>query len=245
MILLVCVYGILIGSFLNVLIVRIPKSEDFVKTRSHCISCNYTLKWYDLVPVFSYLALGGKCRKCGRKISIRYPLVEIINGLMYAFIYYRFGLTSYGIVACIMFSTLLVISLIDLDEMIIPNKLVIFILIVASIYTIIDKNYLDHIIGFFLVSSILLFIVVVTKGAMGMGDVKLMAVSGLLLGAYNIFLALIVASVVGSIVSITLLALKKINRKNKVPFGPFLSFGIMVAIVFGEQIINWYFNVFI
>ncbi len=242
MIFIVFIVGLVFGSFLNVLIYRIPRGEDFTFSRSKCTSCGYVLKWYDLVPVLSYATLGGKCRKCKTSISIMYPLIEVINALAYVFIYYLFDISVSSVIYMFVFSMLLVASVIDLEWLIIPNGLVISILIVAIFYMIYDGNYVSHIIGFFLVSSLLFLISVITKGGIGMGDVKLMAAGGLLVGAVNVFATLVIASVVGSIVGVSLILLKKVDRKDKIPFGPFLAFGLVAVMLFGNEIIDCYFN---
>ncbi len=248
------ILGILIGSFLNVLIIRVPKGEDFVKTRSHCTTCNYTLRWYDLIPLLSYLTLGGKCRKCGEGISPIYPIIELINGLMYGFIFYLKGseLTASGIIdaslACLMFSTLLVISIIDLRELIIPDGFVIFIFIlgilkiVGEFALLSSPNLITHLIGLFIISLPLLIIAIITKGGMGMGDVKLMAAAGFFLGAYLIVEAFFIGAIIGGIVAIGLVVAKKVKKDTKIPFGPFLAGGIMMTILFGEKILDWYIN---
>jgi len=234
------VYGIVIGSFLNVLIYRIPRKEEFVKTRSHCMKCGYQLKWYDLVPLLSWLQLGGKCRSCKTKISIQYPLIELLNGAAYLGIYHLLGFGWWTVIACLMFSILLVVFFIDLRHMIIPNVLVITIGVIGLVWTVVTGDYLSHIAGFFVVSLLLLVIAIISKGGMGMGDVKLMAAAGLLLGWQNILLALMLAAIIGSVVGVTLIAMKIVERKHPIPFGPFLSLGIMVAMLFGDSIIQWY-----
>ncbi len=245
MLIIAMLLGLLIGSFLNVLIYRIPRGEDFVFSRSHCTSCGYVLRWYDLVPVITYISLGGKCRKCKNKISIMYPLIEVINSLMYGFIYYRFGYSVYTLVCMLMFSILLVISVIDFKDLIIPNQLVIAILLIAACYSLYDGNYLSHIIGFFVVSLVLLIINIITKGGIGMGDVKLMAVGGLLLGISKILASFVIGSVVAGIAGIILLLLKKASRESKIPFGPFLAFGIMTVLLFGDEILDIYLGLLI
>jgi len=235
-------YGTVIGSFLNVLIYRIPRKEEFVKTRSHCMNCGYQLRWYDLIPLFSWIQLGGKCRACKTKISIQYPAIELLNGAAYLGIYLYFGLSWWTILACLVFSILLVIFMIDLRHMIIPNGLVVALLVIGVIGTIYSGDYVSNLIGFFSVSSLLLVVAIVSKGGMGMGDVKLMAASGLILGWQSNILALMLGAIVGSIIGIGLLGFGVINRKQPIPFGPFLTVGIMMAVLFGDRLIAWYLN---
>jgi leader peptidase (prepilin peptidase)/N-methyltransferase len=186
------------------------------------------------------MALGGKCRKCKSKISIQYPIIELLNGAAYLGIYLFLGLSVVTIIACVLFSTLLVIFMIDLRYKIIPNGLVIVVLILGIVQTVLDKTYMNHIMGFFVMSGFLLIISIIVKGGMGMGDIKLMAAAGLLLGWQKIIVAMMVGSIVGSLIGIGLLAFKIVKRKQPIPFGPFLAIGIMLAMLFGDSIIKWY-----
>ncbi|PKM96174.1 MAG: prepilin peptidase [Firmicutes bacterium HGW-Firmicutes-1] len=233
--------GILIGSFLNVCIYRIPKKQDIIYTPSHCFNCSHKLAWYDLVPVFTYLVLRGKCRYCQAKISIQYPIIELSNGAAYMGIFAIYGLSKETIIYSALFSILLVIAMIDYKHYIIPNGMVITLAVLAIVNTVFNiQNWLNYLIGFLIASIILLIIAVVTQGKMGGGDIKLMAVAGLLLGWQKILLALMLGSVVGAVIGLTLIALKIIKREQMIPFGPFLTFGIMVSALFGQEIISWY-----
>lgn len=234
------IYGIVIGSFLNVLIYRLPIKENFVSSRSHCMNCDYQLRWYDLVPLLSYIQLRGRCRNCKTKISVQYPLIELLNGAAYLGIYLYLGISLWTLVACIMYSILMVIFIIDLRHMIIPNGLVLAIFVIGVAWTVYDGHYVSHIIGFFAVSLVLLLAGIMSRGGMGMGDVKLMAAAGLLLGWQNILAALMIGAIIGSIIGISLIVLKIIKRKEPVPFGPFLTVGIMAAMLFGNELIQWY-----
>lgn len=234
------VYGIVIGSFLNVCILRIPKKESITFDRSHCPKCQYQLKWYDLVPVLSYIALGGRCRKCKTKISIQYPIIELLNGAAYLGIYILLGLTWYTVITCITFSVMLVIFMIDLRHKIIPNSLVVFTLILGVVQTLLTGAYLEHIIGFFSVSGFLILLTLILRKPLGLGDIKLMAAAGLLLGWKEIIVALMVGSIVGSLIGVTLILLKVNKWKQLIAFGPFLTVGIMIAMLFGDSIISWY-----
>lgn len=238
---IVFVFGLLIGSFLNVCIYRIPRKEDIVYTPSHCMNCGSRVKWYDLVPVLSYMILGGKCRNCKVKLSKQYPLIELSNGAAYLGIFYFLGFNYEAIMVSVLFSTLLVISMIDLKYQIIPDPISIFLMVVGIVYVgFFSKTYLDSLIGFFAVSGILFIAGIITGGNMGGGDIKLMAVCGFLLGWQNIIVALFVGSVIGSIVGLTLIVLKVNKKKQLIPFGPYLSAGIMIAALFGNQMIQWY-----
>lgn len=240
----VFLYGLCIGSFLNVCIYRIPLKESVAKSRSHCMSCGGQLKWYDLVPLFSYLFLRGRCRQCKAKISIQYPLVEALNGLGYVFIFYINGINLTSILYSLCFSALIVLSVIDFRTYEIPFGINVFIFILGIISTVADyTNWLEHILGFVVVSGFLYILVLVTKGrAMGGGDVKLMAAAGLLIGLKNSVLALILGCIIGSIIHIARMKIQ--NKDHVLAFGPYLSVGIFIAMLFGNSFINWYFSLF-
>ena len=146
-------YGIVIGSFLNVLIYRIPKKENIVTTRSHCMNCGYQLRWYDLVPLFSYLALGGRCRKCKAHISVQYPVIEALNGVLYLLVFWKYGMSVDSLVYCLLFSALLALSVIDFRTYEIPVGFNLFILALGLIHGAFHyTQWLDFLIGFLCVS---------------------------------------------------------------------------------------------
>jgi len=249
---LVFLFGIVIGSFLNVCIYRIPKEESIAADGSACMSCGARLKFFDLIPVFSYVFLGGKCRHCKAKISPQYPIIETITGVLFVLLYLKLGLVWVLPVYIALIAILIVITLIDYRHMIIPNGLVIAGLVVgaaqlaASIFTQgIFENWLTYLIGFF-AGGLPLFIIaafcvyVLKKDAIGGGDIKLMAMAGLILGWKLIIPAYFIGIVGGAIISVVLLGTGKKKRGDEIPFGPFLCFGTAVSMFFGEEIINWY-----
>lgn len=242
-------YGIIIGSFLNVCILRIPKGESIAITRkgqkvkpsrSHCVSCGHTLAWYDLFPLVSYIVLGGKCRYCKTKISIQYPIIEALNGMLYLGMFLVHGLSIETILYCLCASALLVLSVIDWRTFEIPIGLNIFILVLGLIRLAFDyHNWSDYVIGFFAVSGFLLLIFVITRGrGIGGGDIKLMAAAGLLIGWKLNIVALMLGCILGSIIHLSIMAMKKGERK--LAFGPYLSLGIYIAMICGEQLVSWY-----
>ncbi|MBP3339610.1 MAG: prepilin peptidase [Lachnospiraceae bacterium] len=250
LLIIIFVYGVIIGSFLNVLIYRLPLKENIATERSHCMKCGNKIKWYDLVPLVSYILLRGKCRHCKEKISVQYPLVELANGIGYVWIFYANGGISTDITVvvdsilfCLCTSALLVLSVIDWRTYEIPVQLNIFILITGIARVINYRNNSDEIIelliGMIAVSVPLLLLFYLTKGrGIGGGDVKLMAAAGLLVGVGNIVLALVLGCVIGSIIHIALMKICK--RDNVLAFGPYLSIGIFITMLYGEQIIEWY-----
>ncbi|NLO08596.1 MAG: prepilin peptidase [Clostridiales bacterium] len=249
---IVLIYGILIGSFLNVCIYRIPEELSVVTGRSHCTNCNRKLKWYELVPIISYIFLLGRCRSCKSHISIQYPIIEALNGLMYVLVFYFYGWDSIyalllSIVYCFVISALIVLSVIDFRTNIIPPGINIF-LLVMGLAAVMIKYFesgrgtdvvLDHTIGFFAISLFLLLIYYATKGlAIGGGDIKLMAAAGLLLGWELVIVAFFLGCILAAIIHPLRMRIKNVGRS--LAFGPYLSVGTVLALYFGRQMISWY-----
>ncbi len=241
---LVFIYGILVGSFLNVCIYRIPKHESIVTTPSHCMSCGYGLKWYDLVPVFSWLCLRGKCRKCKAPISVQYPIIEALNGILWVVVIAVCGMTVEGVLYCLFTSALIVLSVIDFRTYEIPFGINVFIAVLGAIRLVTDlSGWFLYVLGMVLVSGIFYIAYLVTKGrGMGGGDIKLMAAAGLLLGAPKVFLAMIVGCALA--VVIHSIRMKVSGAEHKLAFGPYLAVGLFLSAVAGEPVISWYFGLF-
>ncbi len=239
---IIFLYGIVIGSFLNVCIYRIPKKEDIVKVRSHCMNCGYKLEWYDLVPLFSYLFLKGRCRKCKTKLSVQYPLIEAANGIMYVVIVLINGANVESLLYCLLASALLTLSVIDFRTYEIPIGINIFILALGLIRIVVyHSDWLNYLIGLFCVSTFLAVIYYASKGrGIGGGDVKLMAVCGLVLGWKLIILAFFIGCILGAVIHV---ARMKISGESHVlAMGPYLSAGIFISMLWGSRIIEWYFS---
>lgn len=239
---IIFLFGIVIGSFLNVCIYRIPKGEDIVKVNSHCMSCGYQLKWYDLVPILSYICLGGKCRKCKTKLSCQYPLIEAANGLLYVLIFAVNGLNIESGLYSLMASALLVLSVIDFRTYEIPFGINVFIFIIAIIHLVLDvTNWNTYVIGFFSVSTFLYLMFVFSHGkAIGGGDIKLMAAAGMMLGWKKILLAFVLGCILGSVIH--LLRMKISKAEHVLAMGPYLALGIMIATLWGDSLIQMYLN---
>ena len=237
-------FGIVIGSFLNVCIFRIPNHETVVTERSHCMNCGYQLSWYDMVPVFSWLCLGGKCRKCKTPISPQYPIVEAVNGILYMVVFAVNGFSLESILYCLFVSALLVLSMIDWRTYEIPIGINIFILVLGILHTALDySNWLTYVVGFFSVSLFLFLLLWISKGrAIGGGDVKLMAVAGLLLGWKLAILAFFIGCIVGSVIH--LLRMKLSGADKVLAMGPYLSVGLFIAALWGNAMIGWYLGMF-
>jgi leader peptidase (prepilin peptidase)/N-methyltransferase len=265
------IFGLVIGSFLNVCIYRIPRDGSIAKpSRSYCPHCNHTLSALDNIPVFSYLFLRGKCRYCKGKISPRYMIVELLTACIFAFILYR-SLNLYKfphdiflflIKGCIFASFLIVISIIDFQFMLIPNKVVYPGLAVGFLFaiyeTIIKRNkdiIISDVLGAVAGAVIILLIALLgtyafKKEAMGMGDISLMAMIGMFVGFWQrsgmigfiipVILTIILGSILGSVIGLILILLKRKKSDSQIPFGPFLSIGGLITILYGNQIWLWY-----
>ncbi len=242
---IIFLFGIVIGSFLNVCIFRIPNKEDIVKTSSHCMSCGYRLKWYDMVPVISFLILRGKCRKCGAKLSVQYPLIEAANGILYVLIVWTGGLGIESLLYCLLASALLVLSVIDFRTYEIPFGINLFILALGLIRVGTDyQNFLTYLIGLLSVSAFLAVLYYATGGrAIGGGDVKLMAACGLLLGWKLIILAFLSGCIFGAVIHVIRMRIS--GESHVLAMGPYLSMGVLVAALWGEKMLTWYLAQFV
>jgi prepilin signal peptidase PulO-like enzyme (type II secretory pathway) len=242
------ILGICIGSFLNVVIYRLPNDKSVVYPASFCPNCKTPLKWYDNIPVVSYALLMGKCRYCKENISPVYPLVELLNGIMYFLIYTASSGLMQALPTALLFSALLAVFIIDIKYMVIPNELVIFILILGITSVILKRQDLIEALWGFLAGGGVLYVLAVVsqkllkKPGMGGGDIKLMGACGLLLGIMNTFLALFLASVLTLLFLASTGRINKMNLKKVVPFGPALSLSVFVCYLFGDNIISWYFS---
>ena len=234
--------GLLIGSFLNVCIHRIPRGESISFPPSHCPKCSTNLKPIDLIPVISFIWTRGKCRYCSEKISMRYPLVEILNALIYLILYIKFSMSILFIKYAILASILIVISFIDYDHQIIPDEVIIFGIILSFIIHIIHNfrgDMLNGLIGLIIGGGLFLIIALVTN-AMGGGDIKLMGMLGFSLGYKYILLITLLSFIIGAVVSLILIYFKIKSRKDFIPFGPFIAMAAFTTIYYGDEIINWY-----
>lgn len=246
--LLVLIIGLCIGSFLNVCIYRIPREESIAYPSSHCTSCGYELKFYDLIPVFSYIFLRGKCRKCKEKVSIIYPTIELINGLIYLLLFIKFALTFEFIFYSILSSLLIVISIIDIKTKEVYSSTTIFGLFIAIIYIIsgvylgkisIVNSVLGGVIGY----GIIYLIILLTRG-MGEGDADIAGICGLFLGIKGSLLSLFLSIIIGGIVASIILILKIKDGKSEMAFGPCIALGCMLSILYGDALISLYLSMF-
>ena len=253
---IVFIYGICIGSFLNVCIYRIPISKSIVSPGSCCSSCNKPIRFYDNIPLLSYFFLRGKCRACNAPISFRYPAIELLTGIFSLLTYLKFGLTISGIIYFAFIATLIVISFIDFDHRIIPDIISLPGILVFFILSFFVKNmaFVEalkfSILGLLsgggsLFAVAWMYHAITGKDGMGGGDIKLLAMMGPLIGWQGVFFTIFSSSAIGVICGvIAMIPQKQMSGKFAIPFGPFLSVGAVLYIFFGNQIIQWYLTTF-
>jgi leader peptidase (prepilin peptidase)/N-methyltransferase len=239
--------GLIIGSFLNVIIYRLPEGKSIITPPSHCPKCGTRLKVIDLIPVLSFLSTGGKCRYCNTKISKQYPIIELLTGFFFLAAYLKFGISVQLFIYLLLISSLIAVTVIDYKYMIIPNKIT-YPLIVISLLSAIIFDYLtifQSLLGIVIPSLLLLIVAFIFKGGMGMGDVKLVAAIGGFMGWIYTLAGIFLGSLLGSIIGLSLMGLGIIGRKTRIPFGPFICIGAVVMIFFGDTLFNWYINLFL
>lgn len=234
------IFGITIGSFLNVCIYRIPLHQSIVTVSSHCMTCGRKLKWYDMIPVFSWLLLGGKCRSCKSKISLQYPVIESLNGILYVVICLVNGMDLFSLIYCLMTSALLTLSLIDWRTYEIPLGINVFLFILGVAAAVLDRgNLLSHLAGMVCVSGFLGILYLISRGrAIGGGDIKLMFACGLILGWKLIILAFLLGCIIGSVIHLVRIRVQ--GEGHVLAMGPYLSAGIFLAALWGNAWISWY-----
>lgn len=246
---IVFIYGICIGSFLNVVIIRLPRGESLIKRASHCMTCGAKIRIIDLIPIFSWLFLRGKCHSCGEKISGRYPMVEALNGLLYVANFFVFGFSLNMVMMCILTSLLVVVAFMDWDTLEMDLRILLLIALMAiPIHFTWPMELSRQLIGavcialpFFLIGEISRHYIKKKTGedyrGIELGDTYLMAAAGLCLGWKGIvpaaFIGILLAAI-GGIIQ------KKVTGDSKFAFGPYLCVGIWIGAMFGEELTNWY-----
>jgi len=263
------IIGSVIGSFLNVCIHRIPIGSSIVFPPSQCPRCGSRVKAIDNIPIVSYILLRGRCRDCREVISPRYPLVECLNGLLYALIAWRFGIGGSGIFYMAFTSALIVITFIDLDHQIIPDSITLPGIVVGLLFASLpsiwnaamtaevpaalrsislvdpynrsqEMGFLRSLMGMAIGGGLFLAIAAISRGGMGGGDIKMMGMMGSVLGWKGVLMTTFAASLTGSIIGILLMIFRGKGRKSKIPFGPFLALGGMLSLLFGEELVGIY-----
>jgi leader peptidase (prepilin peptidase)/N-methyltransferase len=249
---LIFIFGLCIGSFLNVCIYRLPSSMSIVNpSRSICPQCNSAISFYDNIPVFSYLWLKGRCRHCQAAISLRYPLVELMTGIIAVDVFFMFGPTIAGTIYFIFISSLLVITFIDIDHKIIPDVISLpgIPIGLAASFVLPAMTFKTALLGMLAGGGSLWIVawtysLITRKEGMGGGDIKLLAMIGAFIGWKGVVFTIFAASVAGTVLGMIVMLVKGKDLKYAIPFGPFLSIGAMSYLFFGEKVLSWYFHSF-
>ena len=238
--------GLCVGSFLNVVIARVPEGRSIVGPGSACPRCSTPIAWYDNVPLLSFALLRARCRKCGEPISWRYPVVELVTGLLFVLALAERGLTIDLIPALLLVAGLVAITGIDLDHQLIPDEISNPGIVVGlAVSTLTGRpGWLDSLVGVVIGGGIFLLIIVASRGGMGGGDMKLGAMLGAFLGWKLVLVAILIAILAGGVFAIVVLLLRRKGRKDAVPFGPFLALGGVVSLFWGESLLAWYLGTF-
>jgi len=242
MVVLVFLLGLLVGSFLNVVISRVPEGKSVVHPASACPKCGYQLRPIDNIPILSFLLLNGKCRSCKSRISIQYPIIELLTGVIFGLIYLRTGFTLLLLFDLALVSIFISVVMIDLEHEIIPDPLNLSLGLLGLVYIFVtgQNQWLDATYGF-LVGGGFLFLIALA-GPMGGGDIKFMAATGLWLGLFPTVLALLLSFILGGVISVLLILFKIKGRKDHIPFGPFLVFGSIIGYFFYSEFLIGYFK---
>ncbi|MBN1881406.1 MAG: prepilin peptidase [Deltaproteobacteria bacterium] len=245
-------FGLIIGSFLNVCIYRLPREQSIVHPGSCCPECKEPIRWYDNIPLISFIALRGKCRGCARPISWRYPIVELLTGLVCTGLFYLYGPSVPFVIYFILSASLIVVTMIDVDFQIIPNVISIPGILIGFALSFLNpeiswkESALGILVGGgFLALTALGYYLWTKEEGMGMGDVKLLAMIGAFLGIGGVFFTILLGSIVGSICGIFMHMRHSGDEKMKIPFGPFLSLGAVCFIFFGRTLMDMYLGMFV
>ena len=244
---LILILGLIVGSFGNVCIYRIPRNESIIYPASHCPKCRTTIKPVDNIPLLSYILLKGRCRNCGSKISIQYSIVEFLTGIIYLIIYLIYGLSIQSLIYIILSSALIIIAFIDLNELIVPDVISLPGIAAGLILSFFVPyiSFINSALGVVIGGGIILIIglvgsMIFKKEAMGGGDIKLAAMIGAFLGWRYTIISLFLGFFLGALAGIFLILSKIKSREDMVPFGPFIALGSLITLLWGEKILSWY-----
>lgn len=239
--------GLLIGSFLNVVIARVPEGRSLWRPGSACPGCGAAIAWHDNIPVLSFLALRGRCRACSVPIPWRYPIVEALTAALFAAAAWRFGPTLDAVAAAALLAGLVAITVVDLEHQIIPDVLSLPGILAGVLANLATGRlpWLESIMGVLVGGGVFLAIILVSGGGMGGGDMKLGAMLGAFLGWKVVLLSMLVAVVAGGLLAVALIGTGVRGRKDPIPFGPFLALGGAVGLFWGERVLQWYLSGFV
>ncbi|MCA1021736.1 prepilin peptidase [Halobacillus litoralis] len=239
--------GIVLGSFCNVVGLRLPQNAPFITSRSACPSCSTTLSAGELIPVASYMIRKAKCRHCKTRISLLYPAGELFTGVFLLLSYNHFGWTVELLEAGLLLSLAVIVTISDVKYMVIPNRLLVFSALAFTVLRVFHplQPWYDPLAGAGVGFALVFFIIFLSRGGMGAGDMKLLAVLGLFFGVRLTLLTLFLAVAAGAVVSTFLLAAKMISRRQPFPFGPFLMAGALISFYYGDALTAFYLRYFI
>ncbi len=242
--------GAIFGSFLNVVIYRLPRHESLLFPGSHCPQCGEKIRWFDNIPILSFFILGRKCRRCKLPIPARYPIVEILSAVLFVIIYHVYGFSYEFLFYTILSALLLTVTFTDLEKGKIPNSVILTGVILGLYMSLIfwPVHFINSLIAFLAGGGIMIFWAITgkllfKKESLGAGDIKLVAMVGIFLGLHNILLALFLSFLLASLVGIFMILLKKAQMNSRLPFAPFLTIGALISLMYGSQICAWYFNI--
>jgi leader peptidase (prepilin peptidase)/N-methyltransferase len=240
------VLGAVIGSCLNVVIVRLPRGQSLIRPASHCVRCGKPIHWFDNIPLLSFCWLRGRCRRCGTRIGWRYPAVEATTAFLFALAACRFGWGLELLGAWVLLAVLVAIAAIDLEHQIIPDLVSLPAIAAGVVLSVVtpSRSWIDAALGIAVGGGIPLAVIVLSRGGMGGGDMRLGALIGAFLGWKLAVLALFLAVVVGGVAATALLIAGARRRKDRIPFGPFLAGSAVLSLFWGDAVIRWYWSGF-
>lgn len=244
--LILFVYGTIFGSFFNVVGLRVPTQSLLKEKRSYCDTCERTLEWSELIPIWSYLFQLGRCKKCDAKISILYPVIEILTGFLFAYSYYHFNVSASFILALLLIALVIPITVSDVVYQKIPNRILLFFTPLFVIYRLLYpvSSFWNSLLGATFAFSFVFLIIFLSKGGMGMGDLKYYTLFGFIFGLPDFLLLFFLSTLYGVIAGVVILIVKKTGRKTKIAFGPYIGLAALTVLYFGDELIRWYLQLF-
>ncbi|GAA0429609.1 A24 family peptidase [Lentibacillus halophilus] len=245
--LLLCFFllGLVFGSFFYVVGLRVPQKQPFANDRSICPHCRHTLTWYELIPILSYIMQRGRCRSCGQRIAITYPVVELASGGLFALSYAEIGFQAELLTALLLMAMVVILFISDIVYMLIPNTILLFFLPLFIIMRVIQPldPWWSSIVGVLFGTGLLALIILISRGGMGAGDMKLFGVLGVVFGLEKIILTFFLATMIGAVIGLLMLLLQRTQRGQAIPFGPYIVVAAVLAYFFGDGLLNWYLGI--
>lgn len=240
------IYGAIFGSFFNVVGLRVPNNTLLKQQRSYCDNCDRTLAWTELIPIGSYVIQGGRCRECHQEISPIYPIMEGLTGFLFAFTYYQVGWNHSLILGLLLISLVIPITVSDLVYQKIPNRILLFFTPLFVLYRLIYPltPWWNSVSGALLAFTLVFLIILLSKGGMGMGDLKYYTLFGFIFGSSHFLLLFFLSTIYGTIAGLIIMKVKKTGRKTKLAFGPYIGLAALTVFYFGDGLIQWYLQQF-